>query len=174
MAESLLSQCWNEAVTRMLGRISVRCGLISQGSWPGTERLLCRCDTAAAGWLLQSTKANKLSWRISRKQHVAGGWIWESAYMCVCMHMCMYTCMYTHTTYIYCPCLQWPGHMSCCMVITRDILPWSPSIYLVDWHTLPWNQMPEAGLHVCSKSNPSSRKCLQADLAQATEEEEEV
>lgn len=42
-----LPQCWNEAVTRKRGRISVRCGLISQGSWPGIERL-CHCHTAAA------------------------------------------------------------------------------------------------------------------------------
>lgn len=42
-----LPQCWNEAVTRKQGRISARCGLISQGSWPGIERL-CHCCTAAA------------------------------------------------------------------------------------------------------------------------------
>lgn len=70
MAESLLSQCWNEAVTRMLGRISVRCGLISQGSWLGTERLLCHCHTAAAGWLASAKhkgKRMKPSMGISRK-----------------------------------------------------------------------------------------------------------
>lgn len=42
-----LPQCWNEAVTRKRGTISARCGLISQGSWPGIERL-CHCHTAAA------------------------------------------------------------------------------------------------------------------------------
>lgn len=42
-----LPQCRNEAVTRKQGRISARCGLISQGSWPGIERL-CHCRTAAA------------------------------------------------------------------------------------------------------------------------------
>lgn len=42
-----LPRCRNEAVTRKRGRISARCGLISQGSWPGIERL-CHCCTAAA------------------------------------------------------------------------------------------------------------------------------
>lgn len=42
-----LPQRRNEAVTRKQGRISARCGLISQGSWPGIERL-CHCCTAAA------------------------------------------------------------------------------------------------------------------------------
>lgn len=42
-----LPQCRNEAVTRKQGRISARCGLISQGSWPGIERLCHSCTAAA-------------------------------------------------------------------------------------------------------------------------------
>ena len=57
-----LPQCRNEAVTRKRGRISARCGLISQGSWPGIERL-CHCRTAAAaataGFLQKKTTKGK-------------------------------------------------------------------------------------------------------------------
>lgn len=58
-----LPQCRNEAVTRKRGRISARCGLISQGSWPGIERL-CHSRTAAAvtaGFLKKkSTKSKQM------------------------------------------------------------------------------------------------------------------
>lgn len=58
-----LPRCWNEAVTRKQGRISARCGLISQGSWPGIERL-CHCCTAAAaataGFSQKNTKGKQM------------------------------------------------------------------------------------------------------------------
>lgn len=79
-----LPRCWNEAVTRKQGRISARCGLISQGSWPGIERL-CHCCTAAAaataGFSQKNTKGKQMKPNKKTCQHClacVGGEGWST------------------------------------------------------------------------------------------------